>query len=71
VLGSYNRTINLSYQVPGGSLTTVPVVMEGASINVTPESTTFDMTFSPLQYYQFFTLDSTTLGILDTSRLGW
>jgi hypothetical protein len=69
--GGYNRTINLSYQVPGGSLTTIPVVMEGASINVTPESTTFDMTFSPLQYYQFFTLDSSTLGILDTSRLGW
>jgi hypothetical protein len=29
------------------------------------------MTFSPLQYYQFFTLNSSTLGILDTSRLGW
>ena len=69
--GSYNRTINLSYQVPGGSLTTIAVVMEGASINVTPESTQFAMTFSPLQYYQFFTLDSSTLGILDTSRLGW
>jgi hypothetical protein len=69
--GSVNRTVNLSYQVPGGSLTTVAVVMEGAEINVTPESTTFNMTFSPLQYYQFFKLDSSTLGILDTSRLGW
>jgi Tfp pilus assembly protein PilV len=69
--GSFNRTINLSYQVPGGSSVTTPVVMEGASINVTPESTQFAMTFSPLQYYQFFTLDSSTLGILDTSRLGW
>lgn len=69
--GGYNRTINLSYQVPGGSLTTVPVVMEGASINVTPESTQFAMTFSPLQYYQFFTLNSNFLGILNTSRLGW
>lgn len=69
--GSFNRSINLSYQVPGGSLTTTPVVMEGVSINVTPESTQFAMTFSPLTYYQFFTLDSTTLGILDTSRLGW
>jgi Tfp pilus assembly protein PilV len=69
--GSFNRSINLSYQVPGGSSVTTPVVMEGASINVTPESTQFAMTFSPLQYYQFFTLDSTTLGILDTSRLGW
>jgi hypothetical protein len=68
--GTYNRTINLSYQVPGGSSVTTPVVMEGASINVTPESTQFAMTFSPLQYYQFFTLDSSILGILDTSRLG-
>jgi hypothetical protein len=69
--GTYNRTINLVYQVPGGSSVTTPVVMEGASINVTPESTQFAMTFSPLQYYQFFTLDSSVLGILDTSRLGW
>lgn len=69
--GSFNRSINLSYQVPGGSSVTVPVVMEGASINVTPEQTTFDLSFSPLTYYQFFTLDSSVLGILDTSRLGW
>jgi hypothetical protein len=69
--GSFNRSINLSYQVPGGSLTTTAVVMEGAQINVTPELTQFAMTFSPLQYYQFFTLNSSTLGILDTSRLGW
>jgi|LakMenE01Jun11ns_1017448.scaffolds.fasta_scaffold9769713_1 hypothetical protein len=69
--GSFNRSINLSYQVPGGSLTTTAVVMEGAQINVTPELTQFAMTFSPLQYYQFFTLNSSTLGILNTSRLGW
>jgi hypothetical protein len=69
--GTDNRTLNLSYQVPGGSLTTIAVVMEGATINVTPEQTQFAMTFSPLQYYQFFTLDSSTLGILNTSRLGW
>jgi hypothetical protein len=29
------------------------------------------LNLSPLTYYQFFTLDSSTLGILDTSRLGW
>ena len=69
--GTDNRTVNLAYQVPNGSLTTIAVVMEGAQINVTPEQTEFRMTFSPLQYYQFFTLNSTTLGILNTSRLGW
>jgi len=26
---------------------------------------------TPLTYYNFFTLDSATLGILDSSRLGW
>ena len=66
-----NRTMNLSYQVPGGSLTTVAVVMEGYEINATPDLATFTLNLSPLTYYQFFTLNSTTLGILDTSRLGW
>jgi len=66
-----NRVLTLNYQVPGGSPTSTTVVLEGYSFSVTPEQTmvTFDM--SPLTYYQFFTLDSSTLGILDTSRLGW
>lgn len=62
---------NFKYSVPGGSLVTVPVVVEGYELNVTPEQTTFRLSMSPLQYYQFFTLNSSTLGILDTSRLGW
>jgi len=66
-----SRCINLSYQVPAGSLTTTTVIGEGFEINVIPGQTTFRLSFSPLQYYQFFTLDSTSLGILDTSRLGW
>lgn len=66
-----SKCINFSYQIPGDSLTTIPVIAEGYEINVTPEQTTFRLSMSPLQYYQFFTLDSTTLGILDTSRLGW
>jgi len=69
--GTFNRAINLTYQVPGGSSTTTAVVMEGLTLNITPTMTTFRMTLSPLQYYQFFTLDSSTLGFLDTSRLGW
>lgn len=69
--GTYNRAINLSYTVPGGGSTTTAVVMEGLRVNITPEATEFALSFSPLQYYQFFTLDSATLGILDTSRLGW
>jgi len=69
--GRIEKTAYFEYQVPGGSATTVLTVMEGFTLNATPEGTRFDMSFSPLTYYQFFTLDSSTLGILDTSRLGW
>jgi hypothetical protein len=67
----YNRVMTLNYTVPGGSSTSTNVLVEGSQINVTPSQTTFTLFLSPLTYYQFFTLDSTTLGILDTSRLGW
>ena len=63
---------DLVYRVPGaGSDTTVTVLVEGWSLNITPEQTNFNFYLSPLTYYQFFTLNSSTLGILDTSRLGW
>ena len=69
--GTINRTNTFYFQKPGGSLTSVSTVVEGFEINATPEQTIFTLNLSPLQYYQFFTLDSSTLGILDTSRLGW
>jgi hypothetical protein len=68
---SSNRTLTLNYTPPGGVSTAVNVVVEGYSFNVTPQQTTVTFDMSPLQYYQFFTLDSSFLGILDTSRLGW
>jgi hypothetical protein len=62
----------LTFRVPGASSdTTVDVVVEGFSFNITPEQTSWIFYLSPLVYYQFFTLNSSTLGILDTSRLGW
>lgn len=69
--GTYNRVINLSYTVPGGSPTTMPVVIEGHQVFITPEQSLWTLYLSPLDYYQFFTLNSSTLGILNTSRLGW
>ena len=70
--GKFNRIWDLVYRVPGaGSDTTESVAIEGINISATPALTTFEVFFSPATYYQFFTLDSTTLGILDTSRLGW
>lgn len=47
------------------------VIAEGYQFDITPGETRFRVYFSPMAYYQFFTLDSSTLGILDTSRLGW
>jgi hypothetical protein len=57
--------------LPGGLSITIPVVIEGHQLSVTPEQAVFTLFLSPLTYYQFFTLNSSTLGILDTSRLGW
>ena len=72
VSGSLMRTWTLVYRVPGAaSDTSVLVCIEGISISATPEQTSFTVYFSPLTYYQFFTLDYTNFGILDTSRLGW
>ena len=63
---------SLVYRVPGAaSDTTISVAIEGVALNATPDKTVIDVYFSPLTYYQFFTLNSTTQGILDTSRLGW
>lgn len=71
-IGTGRRLWNLVYRVPGaGSDTTVLVAIEGIAVNATPERTDFTVYFSPATYYQFFTLDSSQLGILDTSRLGW
>jgi hypothetical protein len=63
---------SLTYRVPGAvSDTTVLVIPEGYNLSATPSETTITAYLSPLTYYQFFTLNSTTLGILNTSRLGW
>jgi hypothetical protein len=63
---------NLSYRVPGAvSDVTTEVIVEGYSVNITPAESVFRVSFSPMAYYQFFTLDSATLGVLDSSKLGF
>lgn len=66
-----NRTMTLNYTVPAGSPTTTKVVVEGTDIEISADYTRFRLYLSPLTYYQFFTLNSSTYGILNTSRLGW
>jgi len=71
-IGNGRRVWSLVYRVPGaGSDTTLLVAIEGVTMNATTEKTDFTVYFSPLTYYQFFSLDSSQFGILDTSRLGW
>lgn len=66
------RVWDLVSRIPGaGSDTTTKVVIEGINISATPDRTEFTVYLSPLTFYQFFILDSSTLGILDTSRLGF
>lgn len=67
----YMKQYVLNYQTQGQSATSENVRVEGFNVNITPEQTTFIVYFSPFNYYQYFILNSTTLGILDTSRLGW
>ena len=62
--GDANPVNSIAYQVPGGSLTSVQVFMEGFTINITPEQTRFELNLSPLQYYQFFILDDPVFGML-------
>lgn len=59
-----NRTLTLNYTPPGGIAKAINVVVEGYRFNVTPEQTTIVFDMSPLTYYQFFTLDSDTFGVL-------
>jgi hypothetical protein len=55
----------LVYDVPGSTEDiTVQVVLEGWTINATPVQTSYDLYFSPLNYYQFFILNSASLGTL-------
>ena len=53
------------------SETSVEVVCEGFAVNAVPGQTEYTFYFSSADFYQYFRLDDTVYGILDTSRLGW
>ena len=57
---------------PTGSATQVTdgCLMFGRTINATPSDTTITVEFVPAANYQYFTLDSDVLGVLDQNRLG-
>jgi len=62
---------NVTYTPTGaGSSTTDNCVIAGRTIRATPGNTTITLDLLPAQDYQSFVLDSSTLGVLDTNRLG-
>jgi hypothetical protein len=64
--------VTVKYKLPSSNvIKTDYQLTQGWSMEMTPQETTFTLFTSPLTFYNFFTLDSTTLGVLDTSRLAW
>jgi hypothetical protein len=67
-----NSLVTVEWLKPGDvSETVVEAVVEGYSFNAIPGETQYTFHLSSATTYQYFILDSTTFGILDTSRLGW
>ena len=71
-IGSSEAIVSVEYRNPGSptDLTSTQII-QGWSMTVTPAKTDMEIFTSPLTYTNFFTLDSATFGVLDTSRLGW
>jgi len=65
------KVVQMAYIPPGGVSTNVWVTAEQISVTGDYNQTAIDIVFSPLTYYNFFTLDNAVFGILDTSRLGF
>jgi hypothetical protein len=67
-----NLIVTVSYKNPGDATTyTSTQIIQGWSMSVTPSRTDMEIFTSPLTYFNFFTLNSDTFGVLNTSRLGW
>jgi len=64
-LSTQNFGVTVKYKVPGGSTTITDYqLIQGWGMEMTPEQTTFTVFTSPLTFYNYFTLDSATNGIL-------
>lgn len=60
----------LTFTPTGGNEIEEISVIVGRTIKATPGNTTITLDLLPAQDYQSFVLDSSTLGVLDTNRLG-
>lgn len=72
VFGGLPTYLNVLYRAPGANVdTTVPCVLEGVTVNATPNGTYGTLYLTPAIFYSRFILDNSYFGILDTDRLGW
>jgi hypothetical protein len=60
----------ITYTPTAGSQVTANCVISGRTIQAVPGRTTITLDLLPAQDYQSFVLNSSTLGVLDTNRLG-
>lgn len=65
------NSANVKVYYPDGTSANKPYKIEGVDVRVEAGLTTYRLYLTDLSMYQFFTLDNTTFGVLDTSRLGW
>lgn len=64
--------LNVNYRAPGAAAdTTVPCILEGVSIQATPNATVGTLYLTPAVFYSRFILNNSYFGTLDTDRLGW
>lgn len=69
--GGLWQTVSVTYTPTGASTPITNLCMiAGRTINATPGNTTITLDLLPAADYQSFVLDSSTLGVLDTNRLG-
>jgi hypothetical protein len=64
------QVCSITYTPTAGSQVTANCVISGRTIQAVPGRTTITLDLLPAQDYQSFVLDSDTLGVLDTNRLG-
>ncbi|CAB4145474.1 hypothetical protein UFOVP492_14 [uncultured Caudovirales phage] len=67
----YGVNFPLEYKPPGGVSTTELTLTEGITVRGFIDRTEVDFYLSPYTYYNYFILNDTINGVLDSSRLGW
>ena len=65
------RYLTIQYLTPSTGLISKDMKIEGVNVQIEAGLTRFTLTLSDYDLYNFFTLNSTSSGILNTSRLGW